>query len=62
MQRKPDRTKKREHSQYMSKEQKLEPGDRAPDGLALDADGREVSLQSYWAGGPVLLTFLRHFG
>jgi peroxiredoxin len=46
----------------MSKEQKLEPGDRAPDGLALDADGREVSLQSYWAGGPVLLTFLRHFG
>jgi hypothetical protein len=46
----------------MSKEQKLEPGDRAPGGLALDADGREVSLQSYWAGGPVLLTFLRHFG
>lgn len=46
----------------MAENKKLEPGDRAPDGLALDAGGQEVSLQSYWANGPVLLTFLRHFG
>lgn len=46
----------------MAKAKKLEPGDRAPEGMAIDADGREVSLQAYWASGPVLLTFLRHFG
>ncbi len=46
----------------MAKENRLSAGDLAPDGVALDADGREVSLQSFWASGPVLLTFLRHFG
>ncbi|MBP6017015.1 MAG: hypothetical protein KA586_09870 [Candidatus Promineofilum sp.] len=46
----------------MAKLKQLEAGDRAPEGTALDVDGQEVSLSSYWAGGPVLLTFLRHFG
>lgn len=46
----------------MAKLNQLEAGDRAPDGMALDVDGRDVSLASFWAGGPVLLTFLRHFG
>jgi hypothetical protein len=46
----------------MAKTKKLEPGDRAPNGLALDVDERETSLAAYWAQGPVLLTFLRHFG
>lgn len=46
----------------MAKAQMLELGDHAPDGVALDADGREVSLRTFWTGGPVLLTFLRHFG
>ncbi len=46
----------------MAKLDQLEAGDRAPDGTALDVDGQEVSLASYWADGPVLLTFLRHFG
>ena len=46
----------------MTKSKKLTPGDAAPNGWALDADGREVSLASYWQDGPVLLTFLRHFG
>lgn len=46
----------------MAKTKKLALGDLAPDGVALDADGNEVSLSTYWAAGPVLLTFLRHFG
>lgn len=46
----------------MTKAKQLHPGDRAPDGLALDANGQEVSLAGYWSEGPVLLTFLRHFG
>jgi hypothetical protein len=46
----------------MAKIRKLQPGDAAPGGVALDADGQEVSLAAYWAEGPVLLTFLRHFG
>lgn len=46
----------------MAKNKKLRPGDVAPGGAALDVDGREVSLATFWAEGPVLLTFLRHFG
>ncbi|MCA9868517.1 MAG: hypothetical protein KIS95_11000 [Anaerolineae bacterium] len=46
----------------MAKSNQLKTGDRAPDGIALDVDGQEVSLSSYWADGPILLTFLRHFG
>lgn len=50
------------YDQRMAKKHKLTPGEQAPDGTAADADGREVSLSSFWAEGPVLLTFLRHFG
>ncbi len=46
----------------MTKANRLKVGDKAPDGMALDADGQEVTLAGYWADGPVLLTFLRHFG
>ncbi len=46
----------------MSKVKKLKPGDVARDGQVLDADGQEMDLSSYWADGPILLTFLRHFG
>jgi hypothetical protein len=40
---------------------RLSPGDRAPTPDVLGPDG-PVSLASVWADGPVLLTFLRHFG
>jgi hypothetical protein len=46
----------------MAKAKKLSPGDAARDGWAVDADGRRCSLSSFWADGPILLTFLRHFG
>lgn len=46
----------------MAKSRKLQPGDQAPNGVAVDIDEREISLADYWAEGPVLLTFLRHFG
>ncbi|MBX7251656.1 MAG: hypothetical protein K1X50_06700 [Candidatus Promineofilum sp.] len=46
----------------MAKEKKLAPGDRAPDGHCLDKSGQETSLSGFWQEGPVLLTFLRHFG
>jgi hypothetical protein len=40
---------------------RLQPGDPAP---VLDVQGSEgpVSLATAWADGPVVLTFLRHFG
>jgi hypothetical protein len=41
---------------------KLEAGDPAPEGLCLDKGGQPVSLSAFWADGPILLTFLRHFG
>ncbi len=41
---------------------RLRPGDRAPDGTALDTDGRPVRLEECWPQGPTFLTFLRHFG
>jgi hypothetical protein len=40
---------------------RLHPGDAAPVLDVLGPDG-PVSLGSLWADGPVLLTFLRHFG
>ena len=46
----------------MGKAKKLAPGDPAPAGICLDKDGQPVSLSTFWAGGPILLTFLRHFG
>ncbi len=37
-------------------------GDPAPDAELQNAAGETVSLSNLWASGPVLLTFLRHFG
>jgi hypothetical protein len=36
--------------------------DRAPELTVLDASGQSISLSETWRGGPVVLTFLRHFG
>lgn len=44
------------------KPQQLNPGQPAPDGVALDDQGQAVDLASLWPNGPTLLTFLRHFG
>lgn len=46
----------------MAKKNKLAPGDKAPTGICLDVNEQEASLSQYWANGPILLTFLRHFG
>jgi hypothetical protein len=46
----------------MAKSRKLALGDPAPSGMCLDKDGQPVALSTLWAGGPILLTFLRHFG
>lgn len=37
-------------------------GDRAPQLTLTAADGTTVPLQSLWQDGPLVLTFLRHFG
>jgi peroxiredoxin len=37
-------------------------GERAPDVTVLDANGQAITLSQAWSSGPVLLTFLRHFG
>jgi peroxiredoxin len=37
-------------------------GDPAPDVAVFDASGRHVALSETWRRGPVVLTFLRHFG
>ncbi|GAB4569626.1 MAG: hypothetical protein Kow0077_02470 [Anaerolineae bacterium] len=41
---------------------RLKPGDPAPDYTLKAADGRTVQISELWASGPILLTFLRHFG
>lgn len=41
---------------------RLKPGDHAPDVQVLDANGEPYALSRLWQSGPVLLTFLRHFG
>lgn len=45
-----------------SVERKLKVGDHAPESVLLDVNGQPVSLAKVWHDGPVLLTFLRHFG
>lgn len=40
----------------------LQPGDPAPDLQLADMDGKSRRLSEFWAEGPVLLIFLRHFG
>ena len=47
---------------FMAKTKKLAPGDAAPDGVCLNIDDLPVSLSTFWEKGPILLTFLRHFG
>jgi hypothetical protein len=42
--------------------QRLQIGDAAPDDWLLDKASEPVSLASTWAEGPIVLTFLRHFG
>ncbi len=44
------------------KKKTLQPGDPAPDGIALDVDQNEVRLADLWSRGPTFVTFLRHFG
>ena len=46
----------------MAKLKKLVPGDRAAVGICLSVDELPVELATYWQDGPILLTFLRHFG
>ena len=46
----------------MAKTKKLSPGDAAPDGVCQNIDGLPVSVSTIWEKGPLLLTFLRHFG
>ena len=46
----------------MAKAKKLAPGAAAPDGICLNVDGLPVELSTFWEKGPLLLTFLRHFG
>jgi hypothetical protein len=41
---------------------KLLVGDKAPGGTAVSRDGDLIELETLWAEGPTLLTFLRHFG
>jgi peroxiredoxin len=41
---------------------RLAVGDAAPDVEVLDTSGRSVSLADLWRRGPIVLTFLRHFG
>lgn len=37
-------------------------GSPAPDVTVLDAQGQPYRLSRLWQAGPVLLSFLRHFG
>jgi peroxiredoxin len=41
---------------------RLKVGDRAPNIEILDTHGSPVQLESRWANGPTLVSFLRHFG
>lgn len=40
----------------------LRAGLPAPETQVYNADGQAVSISTLWADGPILLTFLRHFG
>jgi len=43
-------------------ESTLKIGDKAPNVAVYDVNARQVSLAELWRDGPILLTFLRHFG
>lgn len=40
----------------------LRTGNPAPNVMVLDSSGQPYELKTLWQNGPVLLTFLRHFG
>jgi len=40
----------------------LQPGQPAPNATVLDINGQPFQLATLWQSGPVLLSFLRHFG
>lgn len=40
----------------------LNVGDPAPDLELVRADGQPTRLSDFWARGPVVLVFLRHYG
>lgn len=42
--------------------EQLKPGDLAPTVMVLDSQGQPFELKTAWQDGPVLLSFLRHFG
>ncbi len=46
----------------MSAKRQLRVGDLAPDIVGLTMQGKPIHLSQVWGGGPLLLTFLRHFG
>ncbi|MBC8099917.1 MAG: hypothetical protein H7Y11_10780 [Armatimonadetes bacterium] len=41
---------------------RLAVGASAPEGILSDVHNEEAHLSTFWAKGPTLLTFLRHFG
>jgi peroxiredoxin len=41
---------------------RLQPGDQAPDVSLVGITGQPATLSEYWKNGPVLISFLRHFG
>lgn len=46
----------------MDKNPRLQIGDSAPNITLSDIQGNPVQIADYWADGPTLVTFLRHFG
>ncbi|GAB4555309.1 MAG: hypothetical protein OHK0023_26360 [Anaerolineae bacterium] len=46
----------------MAKVEQLAVGSRAPHIQATSTDGNLVPIETFWAKGPVLVAFLRHFG
>jgi peroxiredoxin len=44
------------------KNQTLRAGDTAPDFEMIDGQGQTLHLSDTWRDGPVLLSFIRHFG
>ncbi len=41
---------------------RLRVGQMGPSEQVYDAGGQKIDLKSCWADGPIVLTFLRHFG
>lgn len=41
---------------------RLKVGDNAPQVMVLDRQGQPYAVNDLWRSGPVLLSFLRHYG